>query len=176
MGSLSYTILYSGSALDMNTSGAEIRQCAKCGKKLNRSYTKVYSKEYCSNACSALGKSLDAYKSVKRQPYWGNCSWAYVAGFFDGEGCIMATRGQFMSASLSQKGPVVLRDIQDFFLSHGITSCLSGERQAHYTLTITNMYMIYKFIMQVQKYSFVKLEKLFDASYHIWKRIAHERY
>lgn len=59
----------------------------------------------------------------------------YIAGFFDGEGCISArvnNRGQvIVTISIVQKGAHVLREIKDYF-EYGCLRRMSGEsRKTH---------------------------------------------
>jgi hypothetical protein len=58
-------------------------------------------------------------------------SWSYVAGFFDGEGCIrLYQRGvQWSVAQSGQRGVAVLTDIKMFMSSDGITSSLYRPKQ-----------------------------------------------
>eukprot|EP00928_Gymnodinium_smaydae_P066124 TRINITY_DN49185_c0_g1_i1.p1 TRINITY_DN49185_c0_g1~~TRINITY_DN49185_c0_g1_i1.p1 ORF type:complete len:372 (-),score=14.57 TRINITY_DN49185_c0_g1_i1:168-1283(-) len=68
-----------------------------------------------------------------------SCTWAYVAGFFDAEGCIMLpAASQAIRITFSQKHPAVLNVINDFFLSNGLTHAaqVRGNSHAH-TLCIS---------------------------------------
>ena len=52
-----------------------------------------------------------------------NMNWSYVAGFFDGEGCISLSirgTGPQLVLHISQKDPQPLRDIQAFLQEWGI--------------------------------------------------------
>lgn len=52
-------------------------------------------------------------------------SWKYVAGFFDGEGCVWWCVGRSVAqASMSQKLPEVLYQIQEFLKTQGIKSSM----------------------------------------------------
>lgn len=118
--------------------------------------------------------SLKTYKSVRRMPYTGNCSWAYIAGFFDGEGSIMFNGPYGMRVSMAQKDPAVLREIQRFLLSAGIEASIYSSRKGC-TLIFTNRYAIYRFIMKIQNHCFVKLDRLWDARAFLWEKISHAR-
>ena len=57
-----------------------------------------------------------------------NITWQYVAGFFDGEGCVwwcVGRRGP--QASMSQVLPEVLYDIRDFLAEYGIVANLRRQ-------------------------------------------------
>lgn len=60
-------------------------------------------------------------------------SWQYIAGFFDGEGCLTTSTGKYsthnFSMCLAQAGDVgkrVLIEIQDFLSAHGVKSHISS--------------------------------------------------
>ena len=48
-------------------------------------------------------------------------TWEYIAGFFDGEGCVMG-HNKTPRISIAQKRPQVLVEIQDFLYEHDIRS------------------------------------------------------
>jgi hypothetical protein len=56
-------------------------------------------------------------------------SWAYVAGFFDGEGCVGAPSSRTgVHVSVVQKSPRVLEEIAAFLESHGVTTSYHRNR------------------------------------------------
>jgi len=92
-------------------------------------------------------------------------SWAYVAGFFDGEGTIIIKRGNtsggygfhFSIAQSHARGLAVLRRIQAFFASNGIKSAVYTARPDDCnSLYISKRSEIEKVLLRLMPYLIVK--------------------
>jgi intein/homing endonuclease len=95
---------------------------------------------------------------------------AYIAGFFDGEGCVhFRSVGKYNRPilSMSQKDPEVLHRIQDV-LGYGKMSHNSANNQ--WQLRISVQYQIRHFIREVHRYSIVKRKPLRRARDNLTKR------
>lgn len=105
-------------------------------------------------------------------------TWQYVAGFFDGEGCVQykPTHSCFnLQITQSMKQDAVLFQIQEFLTSHAIRSQMQTRldvRVRH--LRITNAEGILLFLRQALPYLIVKKQKaelaIVDASGIVDKR------
>src|SRR5215475_5687920 len=87
---------------------------------------------------------------------------AYIAGFFDGEGCVHFRNGR-PHLSIAQKDPAVLHKIQGM-LGYGSIFQPQGMDKHRYEhawrLTITRDVYTYHFVRMIYKYSVVKRKKL----------------
>jgi hypothetical protein len=98
-------------------------------------------------------------------------SWQYVAGFFDGEGCIgmypdPKYRSTRVLVQMSQAEPQeqVLYEIQEFLSTHGISFTTrvvkpEGNRKPCHQLYTVNRVVASEFLKQVEPYLRVKLRK-----------------
>jgi len=90
-------------------------------------------------------------------------NWAYIAGFFDGEGCIYhqydENRRMFRSkVQLTQREPLVLEEISKFLTAKGIAHVVK-DYGIQFRLEIYRQYDIGKFLKGVEPYVIVKLKK-----------------
>ena len=93
-------------------------------------------------------------------------NWPYIAGFFDGEGCISQTGGQFR-VTISQKLRLPLEKIQAFLIAEGIESKikLSASKSRAvpmYNLTIFKKRAIEPFLTGVRPCLLVKKQQAED--------------
>ena len=95
--------------------------------------------------------------------------WAYIAGFFDGKGCIykVKRKGKLLPSRLitiSQASRPVLDAITDFLLDNAI-SCLAVREvnPNHYILDINGMKDVLPFLQNVYPFLIVKKEKAQEA-------------
>jgi|SRR5579859_1609701 len=63
-------------------------------------------------------------------------TWQYIAGFFDGEGCITYTSEDRLQLSVSQKRPKVIYRIQEFLALNGIESVIYIQKSSQHVLRI----------------------------------------
>lgn len=93
--------------------------------------------------------------------------WSYIAGFFDGEGCV-GVYGRGHQITISQKDKSVLVAIQTFTDSEGIRSHLRGYPSRTsgkmHCIVITAKPDLEKFISKVLSYSIVKRDALMSMS------------
>ena len=117
---------------------------------------------------------------------WEDMSWAYVAGFFDGEGTIRAqertdSRGypqRVWQLCFYQSSREVLDEIQAFLAAEGIESQVYvhieagqrtgryGTRNQNYTayvLRVGRALNVYKTLMQMERHLRVKYEQALDT-------------
>ena len=148
-----------------------LKHCAVCKGKF---FTYREEQKCCSQGCNQIVRSLAEFKAVKRIPYRGNVNWAYVAGFFDGEGSIgvsaAVNNSRTIKVGMSQKDRTVLDDISNFLCSEGIYAGIYFDGRNH-KLHFANRYAVYKFIMKIQNFSVVKFDSICDASYFLWTMI-----
>lgn len=112
----------------------------------------------------------------------GEIGWAYVAGFFDGEGCVRAyprpgrLTGQQCFISITQtgkRGEEVLKEIQTFILNYGIKSsvCVHKHKNPKWTdvwaLFIRSNPGVVAFIGRAMPYLRVKKVEALD----VWRFI-----
>lgn len=67
-------------------------------------------------------------------------SWPYIAGFFDGEGCVRVG-GRGVMCTMAQAGAIgktVLSDIQGFMLKQGVMCQLYVSQEGVWSLNITS--------------------------------------
>lgn len=85
---------------------------------------------------------------------------AYIAGFFDGEGCVhfMKNRGGKPRVSLTQKDPEVLHKIQGLLGCGGISP--QGE---YWQFQVYSLDDTWDFVNLILKYSVVKRKILLEA-------------
>ena len=97
-----------------------------------------------------------------------NVTWAYVAGFFDGEGTVLdrlhSTGVRQFSLWFPQTEREVLDHLQEFFESEGIKSTItsyhSGPRQTkRHRLGIANVSGVYTALERMYPHLIVKREK-----------------
>lgn len=98
-------------------------------------------------------------------------TWEYIAGFFDGEGCIHKTKKgiYFVSCSQSEHQHDVIFEIKSFLESNGVTSSvrtyqnLSSLKTVHKRkttcLSFTNRNSVFSFLNNVLPFLIVKREK-----------------
>lgn len=100
-------------------------------------------------------------------------SWQYIAGFFDGEGCIyQATKhgrqlGHFR-LTITQTEIEVLEKIKGFLEHQGIKSRLNhidrgGNCKRCHTVVIDNIANVLPFLRSIQPYTIVKRDKTKEA-------------
>jgi intein-encoded DNA endonuclease-like protein len=90
---------------------------------------------------------------------------AYIAGFFDGEGCITSysnKRGR-PRISMSQNDPEVLHRIQKILGYGNVRSYQTSSSTTHWRLDIAREEWMRHFITTILKYSVVKRKKLQEA-------------
>ncbi len=95
-------------------------------------------------------------------------TWQYVAGFFDGEGCIMSNtkaNGRIVKrVVISQKEDEVLYKIKDFLKNYGINGNLyKGKSSGATNLDIRKMESVKLFLENVVDYLIVKKDKAREA-------------
>ena len=98
--------------------------------------------------------------------------WAYVAGFFDGEGSISISGSQVRSPrfviQIAQKSRIVLDKIQTFLSTRGINSRVYARTDAAHVNGMHNLYIgtaddVLKFLRNVRPYVIVKKQTAEDA-------------
>ena len=88
-------------------------------------------------------------------------SWAYIAGFFDGEGCVTSSPATLcVVVRMNQKTPQVLREIQK--VTGGRVRYRPGGGGS-WALTIQGKALTTRFIQEVLPYSIVKATQLVVA-------------
>ena len=87
----------------------------------------------------------------------------YIAGFFDGEGCVITLGAHRHLVGLAQRTPRVLHTIKAFLADHGIAAQIyestDRRRAVHvqtYQLQITNMVSVERFLAAVVPHLIVK--------------------
>ncbi|CAE8607807.1 unnamed protein product [Polarella glacialis] len=80
-------------------------------------------------------------KRLKREPLQAeiSCSWAYIAGFFDAEGCIVLPRRGQLRLEISQNNLATLTSIQRFLLESefAYTAPIYAQASGVYKLTVS---------------------------------------
>jgi intein/homing endonuclease len=103
-------------------------------------------------------------------------NWAYVAGFFDGEGTIgLRQNGQtpygfyprLAIAQSGERGETTLKEVQEFLFQNGIKSgvCRSGKKpgyQPGYALSVASRNSVTKFLNNILLYSRIKRREAQD--------------
>lgn len=91
--------------------------------------------------------------------------WSYIAGFFDGEGCVhlhkRKCRGWRRCLTIGQKDPEPLEVIQEFLYKQGINLRFykySNNGNAFYTLYVSKIRDIEKVIRNILPYLVIKRE------------------
>ena len=70
-------------------------------------------------------RALDALKSRDHRPAGLECSWAYLAGLFDADGCIgVRPERAGMELTLDQNNQFILASVHDFLQRQGLACCL----------------------------------------------------
>jgi len=122
--------------------------------------------KYCSQRCFQLDRSKKEFDSIQPKLYSGNIDWHYVAGFFDGEGCISWHQGETCQAKFTQNDRTVLLELQKFLLSYGIKSGMSTPhttRAPASDLYLSNIFGIEKFLLYILDYAIVKKKSIMEA-------------
>lgn len=144
----------------------EIHQCIRCGKDFFYYKVKRGRGEHCSQRCFNLYESKREFDSIQSKPYDGTVDWSYVAGFFDGEGCIIWHLGRTCQAKFTQNDRTVLLELQRFLLSFGIKSGISTAyttRAPASDLYISNMFGIEEFLLHLLDYTIVKKDSIIES-------------
>jgi len=98
---------------------------------------------------------------------------AYVAGFFDGEGCIYfrKQRPNQITVTITQKDKYALERIQHY-LGYGAIYTHHSKRNKTtvYTLRINRRALIEDFLTRMKPYLWVKRKKMTQALEVIWRR------
>jgi len=112
-----------------------------------------------------LDQALQEYREDRVVPEH-RMSWAYIAGFFDGEGHIgMQGRGIQLSMAQSRKrGLEVLREIKEFLALHGVKSStyINKNPEKCHSLWVTNRPDIRYLLNLLMPYLHVKKEEAQD--------------
>lgn len=100
-----------------------------------------------------------------------NMTWEYLAGFFDGEGCITSMKvkkgykmvGRIQISQSQDRGKILLDEIREFFAQHGITSSICsrapyGNRVEGHFLYINSQESSMKFMRGV--FPYLRIKKL----------------
>jgi hypothetical protein len=92
-------------------------------------------------------------------------TWAYIAGFWDGEGSLLHPKRNGTTSGwrwrLAQNSPEVLRCIQSFLAEFGIKATVNTYKRTSagnptYYLEVARKEEIYKIVMKTREYSIVK--------------------
>jgi len=89
-------------------------------------------------------------------------TWQYIAGFFDGEGCISVPRGSkhtrgSLTCIMYQKRPEVLYKIQEFLTNHGFSCTVAPNQRDQYHLYIKDGLLgNLRFLREIHPYLIVK--------------------
>jgi hypothetical protein len=94
-------------------------------------------------------------------------TWQYVAGFFDGEGCVGAPSGRTgIKLQIAQKTAAVLEEIKSFLDAQGIVCAISRNRShpaQMYTLHIDGRAAARLMLEGLRPYVIVKKQSVEDA-------------
>ena len=101
-------------------------------------------------------------------------NWAYISGFFDGEGCIQVGHDRKKNCDrfkvqFTQKNPAVLFEIALFLEKHGI-KCTVIDYGNQWRLEIYRILAIKKFLEKTSPYLIVKLMKANETLAYIDSR------
>jgi len=108
-------------------------------------------------------------------------NWAYIAGFFDGEGCIARLHGRsrfiYWRIVIAQQKRQVLDDIQTFTHYGNVYRTRNGKMKYGilYQYVIARQEDVLAFIQNVFRYSIVKRPKLQNALEHGYQRQRRQR-
>ena len=118
---------------------------------------------------------------------WLPMTWAYVAGFFDGEGCVdcrekkNGTGASFQfRLKLYQNERAVLDAIHDFLAAEGIPSVvevharpdrISAGHAGSFALVVNRVLNVYKMLDAMQPYLIVKQKEAIEVTNMIEDRI-----
>lgn len=89
----------------------------------------------------------------------------YIAGFFDGEGCIskMCKRFSGFQVIISQKEKYILDEIQNFLLTYNIRSAIypvnKKSKSPVYSLVIRDQQSTFNFLSKIISLIYIKKEK-----------------
>lgn len=90
--------------------------------------------------------------------------WSYIAGFFDGEGCIYVNKENRIRIEISQKRTFVLEEIMKFLNTEGITSIISYSKNDKASeLRINKHREIMDFLEKILPYTIVKKQETENA-------------
>ena len=96
-------------------------------------------------------------------------SWEYIAGFFDGEGCLSRTNKssphKYYVISISQKNKHILDEIRKF-VGYGQIY----QDKTKYQYKITKQEYILDFLSAIAPYVIVKKAKVYEVLENPWKR------
>lgn len=107
-------------------------------------------------------------------------NWEYIAGFFDGEGCITKSNKRFngYQVIISQKEKHILDKIQEFLLVYDIRSAIYANKKHGtqknfvYSLYIRGQQCVFDFLSNVFPLIYIKKEKAIKALKEAKKVIA----
>lgn len=105
-------------------------------------------------------------------------NWAYVAGFFDGEGCVGKYAHFHVSMNQAEPHDLVIYAIQDFLTTQGVESRVdvshSGRRNhnAVHVLSLNKQSEVKKFLEGVLPFLIVKREKAEEVLAEVSGRLA----
>ena len=84
---------------------------------------------------SMHARPLDALKSKDHMPAGLECSWAYLAGFFDADGCITVSSGSAgLALQVLQKNQFMLASVHEFLHQQGLVCRLYKTRRLYIRL------------------------------------------
>lgn len=91
-------------------------------------------------------------------------NWEYIAGFFDGEGCVSHLKNQWR-ISVGQNTKEVLQEIRDYIGYGTIYKEYSTQytQGVHYRLQIFRKKEVYAFLSTILPYVIVKKERVMYA-------------
>jgi len=92
-------------------------------------------------------------------------NWDYIAGFFDGEGCVTvcSSRCAVVKIAQSTPGASIFAEIKNFLAFHGIRSFVqprkvSGNRRPQFQLSISERESVRNFLVRI--FPLVKVKKV----------------
>lgn len=107
-------------------------------------------------------------------------SWEYIAGFFDGEGCVSRLHKNnphnnqhnriFWRILIGQKDRNVLDEIQKF-IGYGKVYRIRKSPNLYYCYTIVKQHEVIDFLKRVSSYVIVKRKQLQITLEHPWQKI-----
>ncbi len=104
-------------------------------------------------------------------------NWAYIAGFFDGEGSLSKNKSSGWRWQVSQNDKAVLIEIQDFLRSYNIPAYITcwkittGGNKA-YVLRVDTRMNIYKIVTMIKDFTIVKQPNI--ARFLAWLKVSRE--
>jgi intein-encoded DNA endonuclease-like protein len=103
---------------------------------------------------------LKKYRVVVKTTYI--MSWEYIAGFFDGEGCIhIREKNKYapIVLNMTQKNKTVLRIIEKFLYNNNIQCNINTDRRGYSSITINRTKDALHFLNNIVRLLIVKREK-----------------